>query len=57
MKCCKKYRKIVLQPAEVGFIEKMGSETFFKDKEIAIVEIHKKINKPCKVKAFDVCNI
>jgi len=40
-----------------GFIEKMGSETFFKDKEIAIVEIHKKINKPCKVKAFDVCNI
>ncbi len=39
-----------------GFIEKIGQEIFFKDKKTAIAEIHKKINKPCKVKAFEECN-
>jgi SulP family sulfate permease len=39
-----------------GFIKKMGQEIFFKDKKTAIAEIHKKIDQPCKVKAFDECN-
>lgn len=38
-----------------GFIDKMGSDIFFKDKRTAIVEIHKKIDTPCKVKAYDEC--
>ncbi len=38
-----------------GFDNKMGNNIFFKDKKSAIIEIHKKINKPCKVKAFDEC--
>ena len=38
-----------------GFIDKMGSDIFFKDKRTAIAEIHKKIDIPCEVKAFDEC--
>ena len=38
-----------------GFDNKMGSNIFFKDKKSAIIEIHKKINNPCKVKAFTEC--
>ena len=40
-----------------GFIDKMGSDIFFKDKRTAIVEIHKKIDTPCKVKAYDECKL
>ena len=39
-----------------GFIKKMGHGIFFADKKIAIAEIHKKMNKPCKIKAFKECN-
>jgi SulP family sulfate permease len=39
-----------------GFIDRMGRDIFFKDKRTAIAEIHKKIDKPCEVKAFDECN-
>jgi len=39
-----------------GFIDKMGQNIFFKDKKMAITEIHKKINQPCKVRAFEECN-
>ncbi|MCK5401214.1 MAG: SulP family inorganic anion transporter, partial [Flavobacteriaceae bacterium] len=39
-----------------GFVEKLGNNIFFKDKRNAITEIHKKIDKPCEVKAFDECN-
>ncbi len=38
-----------------GFKEKIGHKVFFKDKKSAITEIHKRIKKPCKVKAFDEC--
>ncbi len=38
-----------------GFDNKMGNDIFFKDKKSAIIEIHKKINNPCKVKAFKEC--
>lgn len=40
-----------------GFIEKMGGNIFFTDKKTAIAKIHKKINTPCAIKAFDECNI
>ena len=40
-----------------GFMEKGGHNIFFKDKRIAIAEIHKKITRPCNVKAFEECNI
>jgi len=39
-----------------GFIDKMGRDIFFKDKKTAITEIHKKIDTPCEVKAYDECN-
>ncbi len=39
-----------------GFIKKMGQNIFFKDKKTAITEIHKKINQPCKVGAFEECS-
>ena len=39
-----------------GFIDKMGKQIFFKDKKTAIADIHRKIDKPCDVKAFDECN-
>ena len=39
-----------------GFIKKMGENIFFSDKKIAIKEIHKKIEKPCEVKAFEECS-
>ena len=50
--------KIISQDVLIkgGFIDKLGSDIFFKDKKTAIHEIHKKITKPCKVKAFDECN-
>ena len=38
-----------------GFDNKMGNDIFFKDKKSAIIEIHKKIDKPCEVKAFKEC--
>jgi SulP family sulfate permease len=38
-----------------GFIDKIGEEIFYKDKKTAITEIHKRINKPCLVKAFKEC--
>lgn len=40
-----------------GFIDEMGSDIFFKDKRTAIAAIHKKIDKSCKVKAFDECKV
>jgi len=40
-----------------GFANKMGDNIFFDDKKSAITEIHKLINKPCKVKAFNECNL
>ncbi len=40
-----------------GFYHKIGNDIFFKDKKRAIVAIHKKINKPCQVKAFEECNL
>jgi SulP family sulfate permease len=39
-----------------GFMDKMGHDIFFKDKKSAISEIHKNIEGPCDVKAFDECN-
>ncbi len=40
-----------------GFMDKMGHDIFFKDKKTAIPEIHKKIERPCKEKVFDECNV
>ena len=39
-----------------GFMDKMGTDIFFKEKKTAISEIHKKIDIPCQVKVFDECN-
>ncbi len=39
-----------------GFIKKMGQNIFFIDKKLAISEIHKKIETPCKIKAFEECS-
>lgn len=38
-----------------GFIKRVGENIFFKDKKSAIAAIHKKIDKPCEVKAFEEC--
>jgi SulP family sulfate permease len=38
-----------------GFIKKVGENIFFKDNKSAIAAIHKKIDKPCEVKAFEEC--
>ncbi len=38
-----------------GFVDKMGNNIFFKDKKTAIAEIHKKFDKPCKLKVFNEC--
>ena len=38
-----------------GFIDKIGQDIFFKIKKDAIAEIHKKIDEPCEVKAFEEC--
>ncbi|NLP57462.1 SulP family inorganic anion transporter [Lutibacter sp. B1] len=40
-----------------GFVEKIGQDCFFKDNKTAIGQIHKKIDKPCKIKVFDECKI
>jgi len=40
-----------------GFIKKIGDDIFFNDKKSAIAKIHKKIDIPCEVKAFDECNV
>ncbi|MCB0459695.1 MAG: SulP family inorganic anion transporter [Flavobacteriaceae bacterium] len=40
-----------------GFIDKIGRNIFFTDKKLAISEIHKLMEKPCKVKAFDECRL
>ena len=39
-----------------GFITKMGENIFFDKKKEAIAQIHKRINQPCKKKAFKECN-
>jgi len=39
-----------------GFLKKMGRNIFFSDKKTAIAEIHKNINTPCEVKAFNECH-
>ena len=39
-----------------GFVEKVGAHIFYKDSQIAISEIHSKINQPCEEKVFDECN-
>jgi len=51
--------KIISQDVLIkgGFIDKVGHDIFFKDKKSAITEIHKKITKPCNVKAFEECII
>ncbi len=38
-----------------GFKEMVGANIFYKDKRIAITEIHKKIKTPCKIQAFEDC--
>jgi SulP family sulfate permease len=38
-----------------GFINRIGENIFFKDNKSAIAAIHKKLDKPCKVKAFEEC--
>lgn len=38
-----------------GFIDKMGGDIFFSDKNNAIKAIHKKFKTPCKTKVFDEC--
>jgi len=38
-----------------GFMQKMGADIFFTDKNIAITEIHKKLDVPCEEKAFREC--
>ena len=40
-----------------GFIDKMGTSIFFKDKHSAISFIHSRMNKPCKEKVFDECKL
>lgn len=39
-----------------GFMQKMGVEIFFSDKNIAIADIHKKFDTPCEKKAFRECD-
>jgi SulP family sulfate permease len=38
-----------------GFINRIGENIFFKDNKSAIAAIHKKLDKPCEVKAFEEC--
>ncbi len=38
-----------------GFMDRIGQDIFFSDKNSAITAIHKKIEKPCTIKAFDEC--
>ncbi|MCF6307918.1 MAG: SulP family inorganic anion transporter [Flavobacteriaceae bacterium] len=38
-----------------GFKDEIGKGIFFKDKRTAIAEIHKKIEIPCKTRAFKEC--
>ncbi|MDO9595845.1 MAG: SulP family inorganic anion transporter [Lutibacter sp.] len=38
-----------------GFINRIGENIFFKDNKSAITAIHKKLDKPCEVKAFEEC--
>lgn len=38
-----------------GFKDEIGKGIFFKDKRTAIAEIHKKIETPCKARAFKEC--
>ncbi|MBT8252499.1 MAG: SulP family inorganic anion transporter [Flavobacteriaceae bacterium] len=40
-----------------GFVDKMGSEIFFKEKRAAIEHIHKLIQTPCKAQVFDECHV
>jgi SulP family sulfate permease len=40
-----------------GFIDKVGQHIFYKDKKSAIEEIHKRIERPCLIKAFDECKL
>lgn len=38
-----------------GFMDKIGIENFYKSKTEAIAEIHRRLDKPCEVKAFNEC--
>lgn len=38
-----------------GFMDKIGIVNFYKSKTEAIAEIHKRLDKPCEVKAFNEC--
>ncbi len=50
--------KIISQDVLIkgGFIDKIGENIFFEGKKKAIAEIHKKIEHPCKNKAFKECS-
>ncbi len=39
-----------------GFLQQLGDGVFFKDKKNAINEIHKKIDTPCEIIAFEECH-
>ena len=38
-----------------GFMDKIGIENFYKSKTEAIADVHRRLDKPCEVKAFDEC--
>jgi len=38
-----------------GFLDKIGYDSFFNDKKSAIIKIHKALEQPCEIKAFDEC--
>jgi SulP family sulfate permease len=38
-----------------GFVDKMGTDIFFKEKKQAIKKIHEKIYTPCKEMVFNEC--
>jgi len=38
-----------------GFMDEIGGDVFFSDKNTAIKAIHKKIENPCETKVFDEC--
>ena len=51
--CMKQISQDILKKG--GFKNEMGQDIFYKDKETAITAIHKKMKRPCKIKAFDEC--
>lgn len=40
-----------------GFKEKVGADIFYNEKRTAITDIHKKIETPCKIQAFEDCKL